>query len=260
MLSPSPAMLSRFGPGPQPMQAMYQRLLMRSPRPWRWVTIEQAFLDALWRFDQNLLSGTADPREGPRDKGEFFTDVLVCLLESASRKALLRRSAVAGLVSPTHEIDASYPARGNVEILIEARAIGAPLREHDLRRRKSAAGGRGASDLGKRVKEVAFKTIDIKAEWSRAACAAGPIGDLTTWVRRSSPLSFFFLAVRVGDADDLDRTITFANAASQVMDGVGLVAYLPDPSTSAYIAQEVPSYLELDRTLARVCTALGALP
>ena len=60
------------------------------------------------------------------------------------------------------------------------------------------------------------------------------------------------------DAGDLARCIVFADAANQGMDGVGLVAY--EPGSSAYLPMKVPTHLELDRVLARICTALRALP
>lgn len=62
------------------------------------------------------------------------------------------------------------------------------------------------------------------------------------------------------DGGDFERTLFFANAASQMMDAVGLVAYEPRPAGDGYQACRVPPHLEFDRVLSRVCTALRILP
>ncbi len=117
------------------------------------------------------------------------------------------------------------------------------------------------SDLDKRIKEASLKTIDLKAEWARTeGKGGGPTSDLKTWLRRSKPLSFLFMAIRVVDEIDLKRTIFFAIAANQVMDEVGLIAYGPVPSAPGYRPLELPTHLELDRVLTRACTALRVLP
>jgi hypothetical protein len=90
---------------------------------------------------------------------------------------------------------------------------------------KNPRGRMGSADLDKRIKEAGLKTIDLKAEWARSAGkGGGPTNDLVTWLRRSKPLSFLFMAIRVVDENDRERTIHFANAAAQMMDAVGLVA------------------------------------
>ncbi len=68
------------------------------------------------------------------------------------------------------------------------------------------------------------------------------------------------MAVRVVDDADLRRTIDQTNAANQMMDGVGLVAYSPAPDRKKYVLRKVPRHLELDAVLTRVCTALKNLP
>jgi hypothetical protein len=250
----------RTSPGCKPLLIMYDSVLAMSPVPTRWPAIEPAFLRAMWAFDQNFIAGTANQGDNQNGKGDFFTDLIALLLENCSGKALHGRGAVPGLIFPIHALDASYPEQGTVEILVETKAAGAPKGRSNPSQR-NLLGRPGAADLDKRVKETGFKTIDLKAEWARGAGqGGGPTSDLLTWLRRSKPLSFFFMAIRVVDANDLNRTIHFANAANQMMDGVGLVAYLPAPSKGLYVAQRVPPHLELDRVLARVCTALRELP
>jgi hypothetical protein len=62
----------------------------------------------------------------------------------------------------------------------------------------------------------------------------------------------------VHDRNDFERTLFFANAANQMMDAVGLVAY--EPADSGYQVCKIPPHLALDRVLSRVCTALRNLP
>jgi len=239
---------------------MYQAVLAMSRRPTRWPQIEPAFLQAMWAFDQNFATGRADQGDNQNGKGDFFTDLIALLLENCSGKALHGRGAVPGLIFPTHALDASYPESGTIEVLVETKAAGAPKGVRNPHQR-NPLGRPGAADLDKRVKEAGLKTIDLKAEWARTAGrGGGPAGDLLTWLRRSKPLSFFFMAIRVIDDNDLQRTIHFANAANQMMDGVGLVAFKPDMTTNSYAPQRVPPHVELDRILARVCTTLRALP
>lgn len=68
------------------------------------------------------------------------------------------------------------------------------------------------------------------------------------------------MALRVVDANDRKRCEFFANAAAQLMDGVGVVAYGPARSGVGYEVLPVPPHLELDRVPARVATGLKALP
>ncbi len=237
---------------------MYQRAV--AAKPSRWTQVEAAFLSAMWDFDQGFAVGLADQGDNQNGKGDFFTDLMALLLENCSGKELHGRGAVPGLIFPNHNLDTSYPEQGTVEVLIETKAAGAPKSLRNPQQ-KNPKGRPGSSDLDKRVKEAGLKTIDLKAEWARnAGQGGGPTSDLLTWLRQSKPLSFLFLAIRVVDGGDFERTLFFANAASQMMDAVGLVAYEPGLAGAGYHACKVPPHLELDRVLSRVCTALRILP
>lgn len=214
----------------------------------------------MWGFDQAFAAGLADQGDNQNGKGDFFTDLIALILENCSGKELHGRGAVPGLIFPNHNLDTSYPKEGTVEVLIETKVAGAPKSGRNPLQ-KNPQGRPGSSDLDKRVKEAGLKTIDLKAEWARnAGKGGGPTSDLLTWLRRSKPLSFLFLAIRVVDRRDFERTLFFANAANQMMDAVGLVAYEPAASGKRYQGLEVPPHLDLDRVLSRVCTALRNLP
>ena len=239
-----------------PLFKMYTEAAASQAR--RWQDVEVPFFEAMWAFDENLVTGVADQGDNQNGKGDFFTDLTALLLENCSGKSLHGRGAVPGLIFPRHDLDASYPAQGVVEVLVETKVVGAPKTSRNPSQ-KNPLGRPGAADLDKRIKEAAFKTIDLKAECARnAAQGEGPTSDLTTWLRRSKPLCFLLIAARVVDYNDLARCIYFANAANQGMDAVGLVAY--QPGSSGYRPMKVDPHLELDRVLHRVCTALKNLP
>jgi hypothetical protein len=245
-------------PGCRPLFEMYQWAI--DAKPSRWTQVESSFLAAMWSFDQGFAAGLANQGDNQNGKGDFFTDLIALVLESCSGKELHGRGAVPGLIFPNHNLDTSYPAQGTVEILIETKVAGAPKSPRNPQQ-KNPHGRPGSSDLDKRVKEAGLKTIDLKAEWARhAGQGGGPTSDLLTWLRQSKPLSFLFLAIRIVDRSDFERTLFFANAANRMMDDVGLVAYEPKASGDGYQACKIPPHLELDRVLSRVCTALRNLP
>lgn len=245
-------------PGCRPLLDMYQWAI--AAKPSRWTQVEGPFLTAMWNFDQAFASGIANQGDNQNGKGDFFTDLIALVLEHCSGKDLYGRGAIPGLIFPNHNLDTSYPRQGAVEILIETKVAGAPKSGRNPRQ-KNPQGRPGSSDLDKRIKEAGLKTIDLKAEWARnVGQGGGPTSDLLTWLRQSKPLAFLFLAIRVVDHKDFERTVFFANAANQMMDAVGLVAYEPLASGDGYYALKVPTHLQLDRILSRVCTALRILP
>jgi hypothetical protein len=225
-----------------------------------WAAIESRFLAAMWSLDQAFAAGITDQGGSQKGKGNFFTDLIALLLENGSGKELHSRNGIRGRIFPSHNLDTSYPAEGAIEIMIETRVAGAPKSPRNPQQ-KNPRGRPGSSDLDKRIKEVGLKTIDVKADWARhARQEEESTSDLLTWLRQSKPLSFLFLAIRVVDRSDFERTLFFANAANQMMDAVGLVAYEPADSGEGYQACKIPPHLELDRVLSRVCTALRNLP
>ncbi|MGD0248324.1 MAG: hypothetical protein ABSB75_04650, partial [Candidatus Limnocylindrales bacterium] len=121
-------------------------------------------------------------------------------------------------------------------------------------------------DLAKRVKEAAFKTIDLKAAYGqimagRGQAASAPSGNLTTWLRSVQPSAYLFIAARVISQTDFDAAVRFADTASQVMDGVGLFCFGPasESQPTTYKILRVPRHLGIDQVLYRACQDLVAL-
>jgi hypothetical protein len=244
-------------PGCEPLRRLFQQVC-DTPSWSRWDHVERGFLGTMWDFDQNFITGLANQGDNQNGKGDFFTDLICVILEHCSGKILDYRPGVPGRIFKGHALDAAYPPAGTVEILIETKAAGAPKNPRSPQQ-KNPLGRPGSADLDKRVKEAGLKTIDLKAEWARlAGKGEGPTGDFITWLKRSKPACYLLLSVRVLDETDLKRAVVIAEAAHELMDGCGLFCY--QPLYDHYAAVKVPTQLEMDRVLSRICDHLRSLP
>ncbi len=209
---------------------------------------------------------TADLQNG---KGDFFNDLLAVLLTSCSGiESLATRSRVPGLIVPVHNLDGAYPDEGPIRFLLEAKMFGTP--KHANNPKQKAVGRPGSADIDKRVKELAFKSIDLKGEYSRRRMAEGVGertggaggGDITTWLRGIEPMIYFFIGVRVVNQSDFDRAMRWALTAEQVVDAVGVFCFEPvaeDQFTTYRKRTDVPPSVQIERVLYKACTDLQAL-
>jgi hypothetical protein len=246
-----------------PLKEMYAAAVATNPRSWN--EVQSGFVAAMEAFDENVASGVADTGDLQNGKGDFFNDLLALLLENCAGVDLYSRGGVPGLIFPNHNLDVTYPNTGLVGFTLEAKAVGTP--RHPLSPRQKPIGRPGSADLAKRIKEVAFKTIDLKAEYGRLMAMRGgspeqiPGGNLTTWLRTVRPNAYLFIAARVVSHTDFDATVAFARTAGQVEDGVGLFCFGPregGPPT-AYRPVAVPAELSIERVLYRACQDIVAL-
>ncbi len=260
----------------QPFRAVYTEAQQGNYKSWN--EVEASFLAAMSEFDSSVGATVgadltdeekselgADLQNG---KGDFFNDLLALLLENCSGIDLLStRRKVPGLIIPTHNLDGVFPNDGPIEFLLEAKMMGTP--KHIQSPKQRAAGRAGSADIDKRVKELAFKCIDLKGEHSRLQTMAGASpshggpggGDLTTWLRSIGPKIYFFIGVRVISDADFERTMTWATTAQQVLDAVGVFCFQPvDDGYTAYRKRDdVPASLQLERVLYKACTDLQAI-
>lgn len=167
---------------------------------------------------------------------------------------------------PTHNLDVTYPSVGLIEFPLEAKAVGTPKHPGSPSQR-NPLGRNGSADLPKRIKEAAFKTIDLKAAYgfqsggSSGGAGGAPTGNLTAWLRAMRPASYRFVSARVLGAIDYAAVVNLCSAAAQVLDGVGLFCYEPVPAAPAtYQVRPVPrmSGLQIDTVLYRACQDLRA--
>jgi hypothetical protein len=246
-------------PGCAPLRGAYEQAVALKPKTW--AKIEQVFLRGMEGLDRNIASGAAEMGDLQNGKGDFFNDLLALILENCAKVQLYSRGGVPGLIFPKHNLDVTYPSTGAIEFILEAKAVGTP--KHPGSPKQRAIGRSGSADLDKRVKEIAFKTIDLKAEYARILAELGESptvisGDLTTWLHSVKPKSYVFFAARVTSDTDRERVIRFANVAGEVSDAVGVYCFRPisDDQPTRYRAEKVPSHIELGRVLFRACQDL----
>ncbi len=276
-LNPKSVLLSN--PYCAPLREMYDRTAADSATSWD--QIEDEFLAAISAFDRGLpqaftgdgaikdlqskqLSGALQ-----NGKGDWFNNLLALLLERcAGIETLYVRRQVPGLIIAEHNLDGVYPGDESraIDFLLEAKMMGTP--KHANSPGQKAFGRAGSADTNKRVKELAFKSIDLKGEASRRLSHKGisPTGgagggDLSTWLHASRPRIYFFMAVRVVSETDFAAVVRWAETAAQVVDAVGLYCYESGPgSYTDYRPKKgiQPAY-QLDRVLYRACTDLKSL-
>jgi hypothetical protein len=249
-------------PACAPLLRMYRAAEALRPRTWG--EVEDDFIRAMEEFDANVASGVADIGDLQNGKGDFLNDLIALLLEGCGGVQLYSRGGVPGFVFANHNLDVTYPNTGTVKFTLEVKAVGTP--RHPLSPKQKPIGRPGSSDLAKRVKEAAFKTIDLKAEYGRIMAGRGqtasaPSGNLTSWLRSVPPVSYLFIAARVVSKTDFDATVAFAHTAAQVMDGVGLCCFGPasEAKPTTYHAYRVPAEIGMDRVLYRACQDLTSL-
>lgn len=224
-------------------------------------TVEPSFLAAMQSFDKLVAAGKTTQGDRQNGKGDFLNDVLAVLLERCSGKQLHTRRNIPGLLFRRHSLDVAFPLTGTVELTVETKATGIP--KHPGSPKQKPEGRAGSADLEKRIKEAAFKDVDIKGEYARKlGQGGGATSDLTAWLHRSPPRNWLFLSVRVRSQADLDKTVDFAQTAARWFEDCGLYAYGHQgwDITKPYEAKPVPRTVELDRVLHDVCSALRNVP
>lgn len=249
-------------PGCAPLKAAYEAAVASAPKSWP--EVEGLFLRAMEQFDSNVSIGDTEQGERQNGKGDFLNDLLALLLENCSGVQLYSRGKVPGFVIPSHNLDVTFPRRGAIEFVLEAKALGTP--KHPGSKKEKAIGRRGSADIDKRMKEVGFKTIDLKVEFSRKLAETGGdapaiSGDLVSWLRSVKPRSYVFLAARIVNASDLRAITTIASRAAQMNDGLGVFCFQPVSSAepTKYEAVPVPTELQMSRVLFRACSDLKSI-
>jgi hypothetical protein len=239
---------------------------LRRGRAGTFTAIEREFLRTMDDFDQIVRGGV--PAADIRAKGDFFNDVLELLLQRATQKTLATRGDVDGLLLD-HRLDLTYPDASTStvrpEVIVETKMAGTP--QHPENRKSTPREGRRASqDLDKRIKEAAYKDVDIKGlHAATAGTGGGGGGSLTAWLKSTPPKSYLLLAIRVAEPTDMDLSIEKADAAANWFQKCGLFMYghRDWDLELRYEKKTLPRgrrSLELQSVLADVCADLNALP
>ncbi|MGE0353851.1 MAG: hypothetical protein AB7I33_08975 [Gemmatimonadales bacterium] len=246
-------------PGCASLQAAYQQATELKPKTWN--EVQALFLKAMEAFDHNVATGVADMGDLQNGKGDFFNDLLALLLENCAGVQLYSRGRVPGLIIPHNNLDVTFPRQGPIEFILEAKALGTP--KHPGSPRQGPMGRPGSADLDKRIKEIGFKTIDVKAEYARILAEQGTSptsmgGDLTAWLRSVKPRSYVFLAARVISDADHNQVVRKSEQVALVCDAVGVFCFRPvsEDQPTTYQPAAVPTPIELNRVLYRACQDL----
>ncbi len=247
-----------------------------------WNQVEDDFLRSMSLFDSGLptaFEGSDDDKARQskelsaalqNGKGDWFNNVIACLLERcAGVETLYVRRRAPGMIIPEHNLDGVYPGDQSreIEFLLEAKMMGTP--KHANSPGEKPAGRAGSADTNKRVKELAFKSIDLKGEAARRLAMVGTAptaggaggGDLSAWLHTSRPRIYFFMGVRVIGDTDFAAVIRWAETAAQVVDAVGLYCYEPTSTSFTDYRRRsgIPTPYELERVLYRACTEIRGL-
>jgi hypothetical protein len=226
-----------------------------------WGKIEGPFLKAMELFDASVAAGLTTQGDRQNGKGDFLNDIIALLLENCAGIELLSRKRIPGLIVGNHNLDGTFPASGMAEFLLEAKAVGIPKHPGNPAQENPLGRG-GSADIPKRVKEAAFKTIDLKLEYGRRMAEAGlapssvPGGSLKSWLRANKPTTYLFISARVVGDGDLGAVLKEVAVADQVMDGVGLFAFRPTTSATTYEPAPVPNHHDMSKVLFQACQEL----
>lgn len=252
----------------RPLKEAYDRL--EGAAPTAWAHVEADFLDAMAEFDSLRAAGNVKDGAQRNGRGGFFNDVLALVLENcAGLDTLYKRTLVHGRVFKTHELDVTYPAAGPARFTLEAKVLGTPLHPGNEKSQSNALGRSGSADLDKRLKEAAFKAIDLKAEYDLLVAGQGGASrtgpghaSMTSWLRQQLPSAYVFLAARCIDETDRQRLMMSATAINQVFDHVGVFCFGPDdenhPTTYKVIPVQ-PNAYDIGHVIQEACRDLRAI-
>jgi hypothetical protein len=201
--------------GFRPFDALVERV--RDEAVDRWVSVEREFIEVVEHFDAEFAKGHRDPG-WYQAKARYFNDIIVHLLANASQKAIAMRCKKRSQLFDLIDIDICHPEEDPPIVAGEVKALGTP--PHPRNQGKPRG---GSADLHKRVREVAFTSMDLKAAYAHPQ----PIASFQQWVETTRPAYFSFWAIRANDANDLERVRSTLSSLRAYCNGVGAVVYCP---------------------------------
>lgn len=203
-----------------------------------WADVEGEFLEVVSEFD--FVYGKGGKDSGWYQlKAKYFNDVVVTLVENATGQSLATRSKKQSVLFSEIDIDMCFPVVGRPLVAAEVKALGTPPHPgNKFVARKAQA------DLHKRVREVAFTSMDIKA----AHAKPGAISSFQSWVETAEPAYSSFWAMRVADESDLSKVRSILASLRSYCNGVGAVIYEASTSPTTYCVRQYPEF-SMDRAI-----------
>lgn len=200
----------------------YEDLLahMKTQQVLTWAEIQSDFLTVTSQFDTEYRKG-AKTSGWYQAKARYFNDIIVTLLGNVSGKPMSTRRKKKSQLFNVLDIDVCYPDDGDPVIGAEVKALGTPPHPKNQMKARSAR-----TDLHKRIREVAFTSIDFKVAYGPPK----PIGSFQNWIDSSPPGYFTFWAMRVEDQVDFEAVRTILVNLRAYCNGVGAVVFMPKSS------------------------------
>ena len=216
--------------------------LVRTEGIRRWSDIEEPFIHAVSAFDAALVTGKMTTGEYKKKAGAF-NDLIIYLLENATKCELGKTQKRSSVLFDEIDIDICFPAGKGTppSVGAEVKMLGAPGHKGNKYKPRSAR-----ADLHKRIREVAFTSIDFKAANSEAR----EISSFQSWCKETNPKYFAFWAFRVADDADFTKTRSMTNGLRHYCNGVGAFFYEQDQQRKATAYKVRPaSELSLDKAI-----------
>jgi len=211
---------------------------VRSERITRWADIEDEFIRGIEQFDSAFASG-AEEGGWYQSKARYFNDLIVGLLSNSSHHPISLRCKRRSRLFDLIDIDICFPESGTPIVAGEVKALGTPPHPKNKDKARPAC-----QDLHKRAREVAFTSMDLKAEYAPPT----PMKSFQNWVDVTSPGYFSFWSMRAKDNVDFEKVRTTLSSLRAYCNGVGAVIYAPTTSPTTYEVKKV-SELSIDKCL-----------
>lgn len=221
-----------------PFEAVVNRL--RRDRIKQWIDIEDDFVRSVGLFDTEFGRSCRDEGWG-RLKARCFNRLIAGLLGNVSRRPMSLGCKKQSQIFDSIDLDFCFPQDGAPIIAGDVTALGTPPRsgnEHNA--------GDAAQAFHRRVREVAFSSMDLKAAYAPPQ----PIGSFQQWVDATSPGYFAFWAMRARDQQDFEKIRSTLTSSRNYCNGVGAVIYLPKraDTPTEYEVKKV-NELSIDRAI-----------
>jgi hypothetical protein len=204
----------------------------------KWSAIENEFIRAVEGFDSEYRTG--DRSMGwYQSKARYFNDIVVSLLTNLSKREISTRKKKDSQLFGKLDVDICYPEKDPPRIAGEVKALGTPPHPANKNRARS-----GSNDLHKRLREVAFTSMDLKVAYS----GPQPITSFQHWIDSTSPGYFSFWAIRANDEADFARVRSMLSSLRSYCNGVGAVVYSPSSpaSPTSYVVRKLGE-LDIDK-------------
>lgn len=226
---------TKFGP--------FERLLesTRQSRHKKWADVEASYISATELFDDEYSAG-ARSDGWYKAKARYFNDLIVLLLENYTGKAMSTRKKHNSHLFAEVDVDVCYSTGGALVFGGEVKALGTPPHPGN-----DDTARPGSQDIHKRVREVAFTSIDLKA----AHAAPQKIATFQDWVNSTDPKYASFWSIRANDAADLHRVRSVLGGLRRFCNGVGAVVYMPRSRPTSYRVEVLPE-LGMDQVISEV--------